>query len=166
MYALYCWLGRLIYWLILPYRVTWLVTTDRVGVVLTDQAGRIFLTKNWLGNGVWRLPGGGVKSGESPAATAVRELAEELGLKLAPADLVYLGSTRRGAWSGQWSALRTRSGRATIELNRRELIAGQWFDPVDLDGLQLDGTVKAALGWAGLWPLSRPPGSGAPSTRG
>lgn len=161
MYAAYCWLGRIVYWLILPYRITWLATTDRVGVILTNPAGQIFLTKNWLGSGTWRLPGGGVKQGESLAAAAVRELAEELDLKLLPAELIYLGSIRRGSWSGQWSALRVRLARPEIELNRRELVAGEWFDPGQLNGLALDAAAAAALGWAGLWPAGQKPASPA-----
>lgn len=163
MYAVYCWLGRILYWLILPYRVTWLATTDRVGVILTDPGGKIFLTKNWLGSGIWRLPGGGVKRGESLPAAAVRELAEELGLRLSPSELIYLGSTRRGSWSGQWSALRVRLARSEVELNRRELVAGEWFAPVELGRLQLDETAEAALGWAGLWPVRQSPPSGPAS---
>ena len=156
MYKAYYWLGRLVYWLMLPYRVTWLTTTNRVGVVLLDSAGRILLIQNWLGDGAWRLPGGGIKRGESPPVAAVRELAEEIGVELTPAGLSYLGSSRRGTWSGQWSAFRGRLARPTISLNRHELVAGEWFDLVDLADLPLDGSVKLALGWAGLWPVLSP----------
>ncbi len=156
MYKAYCWLGRLAYWLMLPYRVTWLTTTNRVGVVLLDSTDRIFLIQNWLGDGAWRLPGGGIKRGESPPTAAARELAEEIGVELAPAGLSYLGSSRRGAGAGQWSAFRGRSARPAISLNRHEVVAGEWFKPADLVGLPLDGSVKLALSWAGLWPVLSP----------
>lgn len=49
------------------------------GLVFTDAAGRILLVKPTY-NDVWHLPGGVVEDGESPAAAAVREVREELGL--------------------------------------------------------------------------------------
>jgi GrpB-like predicted nucleotidyltransferase (UPF0157 family)/ADP-ribose pyrophosphatase YjhB (NUDIX family) len=39
---------------------------------------------------LWGLPGGGVEAGEDALATAVRELAEETGLSLAPSELTSL----------------------------------------------------------------------------
>jgi 8-oxo-dGTP pyrophosphatase MutT (NUDIX family) len=38
----------------------------------------------------WALPGGRCDEGETPVAAALRELAEELGLKVAPADVLGL----------------------------------------------------------------------------
>jgi 8-oxo-dGTP pyrophosphatase MutT (NUDIX family) len=40
--------------------------------------------------GQWALPGGRCDEGETPVAAALRELAEELGLKVAPADVLGL----------------------------------------------------------------------------
>ena len=58
-------------------------------VVLVDASGRVLLfltvdphspeTGTW-----WELPGGGMEPGESVAATAARELAEETGFAVAP----------------------------------------------------------------------------------
>jgi 8-oxo-dGTP pyrophosphatase MutT (NUDIX family) len=63
-----------------------------VRVVLLDAGGRLLLfdthdptmpeTGRW-----WELPGGGMKPGEDPRATAVREVAEETGLRLALGDV-------------------------------------------------------------------------------
>lgn len=63
-----------------------------VRVVLQDAAGRVLLfrtvdpqmpeTGQW-----WELPGGGMEPGESVAQTAVREVAEETGLRLDAEDV-------------------------------------------------------------------------------
>lgn len=153
-YGIYRWLGRLIYWLLLPYRLTWLATTNRVGVVLTNPSGEIFLVKNWLGDGAWRLPGGGVKRGESSEVAASRELSEELGVACQPGNLSYLGSLRQGSWSGEWSAFRGQSAGQAVKINRSEIVAGQWFSPPLLGGIELADRTKSALGWAGFWPVA------------
>lgn len=49
------------------------------GVLIIDSAGSVLLVKPNYKDG-WDLPGGYVEPGESPAAAAVRELREELGL--------------------------------------------------------------------------------------
>ncbi len=59
-----------------------------VSVVITNLAGDVLLLKHSYGPNVWALPGGGLGNGEDPAAAALREVQEELGLKLARVELV------------------------------------------------------------------------------
>ncbi|MFF5179066.1 NUDIX hydrolase [Micromonospora sp. NPDC000316] len=60
-------------------------------VLLVDAAGRVLLFHGLdparPGHRYWFTPGGGLAPQESPSAGAARELAEETGLRLAPADL-------------------------------------------------------------------------------
>jgi 8-oxo-dGTP pyrophosphatase MutT (NUDIX family) len=65
------------------------VERTSVRIVLVDASGRILLFRTVdpfdAGLGTWwELPGGGMEPGESVAATASRELAEETGFVLAP----------------------------------------------------------------------------------
>jgi 8-oxo-dGTP pyrophosphatase MutT (NUDIX family) len=58
----------------IPYKNSW---NMNAAIILTRRASRM---KNHAGQ--WALPGGRMDTGETPAETALRELEEEVGLKL------------------------------------------------------------------------------------
>lgn len=63
---------------------------DVVAAALLDGAGRVLVAQRPAGKslaGLWEFPGGKIEPGEAPAAALVRELAEELGIEVAEADL-------------------------------------------------------------------------------
>jgi 8-oxo-dGTP pyrophosphatase MutT (NUDIX family) len=64
----------------LPESVEW---STRAALVLTRRADGL---RSHAGQ--WALPGGRVDAGESPEQAALRELAEEVGLQLGPADVL------------------------------------------------------------------------------
>lgn len=58
--------------------------------VLLDSNGKLLIAKRPQGRplaGLWEFPGGKVESGESPEHALIRELAEELGIGIALADI-------------------------------------------------------------------------------
>ena len=62
-----------------------------VAAALIDAAGRILLQQRAPDRamaGLWEFPGGKVEQGELPEAALARELAEELGILIEPADLL------------------------------------------------------------------------------
>ncbi len=61
--------------------------------VLLDGEGRILIAKRPEGRplaGLWEFPGGKMEPGEAPEDALIRELAEELGIEIATADLTPL----------------------------------------------------------------------------
>ena len=65
-------------------------------VVMRDAAGRVLHVRK-RGTQMLMLPGGKPESGETAAATALREFAEELGAELDPAQLRFMGEFRAAA---------------------------------------------------------------------
>jgi 8-oxo-dGTP diphosphatase len=62
-----------------------------VAAALADGNGRILLQQRSPGRsmaGLWEFPGGKVEPGETPEAALVREIEEELGIVLEPAELI------------------------------------------------------------------------------
>lgn len=62
-----------------------------VAAALVDEGGRVLLQQRGAGRamaGRWEFPGGKVEPDELPEAALARELAEELGISVAIADLV------------------------------------------------------------------------------
>ena len=70
-----------------------------VAIALIDRQGRVLLQKRRAGGrhgGLWEFPGGKVEPAESPESALVREIAEELAIVVAPADLHEEGEATEG----------------------------------------------------------------------
>ncbi|GAA3725968.1 NUDIX hydrolase [Plantactinospora mayteni] len=77
-------------------------------VLLVDADGRVLLFRGWdparPERRYWFTPGGGLDPDETPAAGAARELAEETGLRLPPAEFgePIRQEVTEFSFGGQW----------------------------------------------------------------
>ena len=137
----------------LPYRPC-------VGLMVLNSQGQVWIGRRRMRpdkeapGGSWQMPQGGIDAGESPAAAALRELAEETGMRTArivgesrlwhsydlPAELV--GRVWGGKYRGQtqkWFAIRFEGKDAEIDIappgHEPEFEAWRWALIDDVLGL-------------------------------
>jgi 8-oxo-dGTP diphosphatase len=95
----------------------------------------------------WNFPGGTVKRGETPDATARRELAEEIGL-VAP-QLEPAGEAS-GVWDGRRDLVHFFELRLDrlpeLQLDNREIIGTRLVSPEEMPAIAVTGPVAAYLG--------------------
>jgi ADP-ribose pyrophosphatase YjhB (NUDIX family) len=104
-------------------------TFVHVSVALSQTYGTLLVQERKSENyGKWNLPGGHLELGETLKQGAVREVAEETGLKAEISDLVGVYTSIR---SPDYQAIRfVFSGRHTgVPVAGDEILAARWFSP-------------------------------------
>lgn len=122
-----------------------------VKAVVTDDAGRLLLVRR-ADNGRWTVPAGIVDPGEEPAATAVREVFEETGVRVRVDRVAGVGTTAPVTYpngdEAQYldvvMACRYLSGEARV--NDDENLEVRWFDADALP--ELPPLHRRAIAWA------------------
>jgi len=62
--------------------------TSAVAAVISDASGRVLLCQQSQGHRLWSLPGGKIRSAESPVHAVIRDVLEETGVQTEVVDLV------------------------------------------------------------------------------
>lgn len=125
------------------------VVTPSVFVATRDGQGRLLLVRR-CDSGRWELPGGRVDVGESVAGAAVRETAEETGVRVQVTGLVGLftdpAHVVRSATGGEVRqqfvvCVHATAVRGKPRPDLRETIDAAWFAPADVMSLQMEPAV-------------------------
>lgn len=141
-------LGRAVYWATWPG--IWLViqlSPPRTRLALIHK-GKVLLVKDWLGNGEWTLPGGGLKRHEPVEVGAARELLEETSILVDSKTLKNIGSFRVKTngipvrIAGFWKEAKQVP---KVTARKGELIGFMWADKQQLQKLPLNTTARAVL---------------------
>ena len=94
----------------------------------------------------WSFPGGGIKTGESPAEAAAREVMEEVGLSVMVAEPAVVVE---GAWDWRPETVFvyrvTLEGEPRLRLDHREVVGARFVRPEGLAGMRFTGPVAVYL---------------------
>ncbi len=100
--------------------------TVRVRVLIRNKQDEILLIKNWIGKNEWEMPGGGVSRNETPLHAAIREVHEETGIELEPANLrqvaTYLGRYETNVFVARVALRHVK----TMKRRKVEITAMEW----------------------------------------
>ncbi|SEO55562.1 NUDIX hydrolase [Trujillonella endophytica] len=120
-----------------------------VFVVVRHEDGRLLLVRR-CDSGAWELPGGRVDVGESAVETAVRETAEETGLRIVVTGFAGIFSdpghvvvSARGEARQQFAVLvRARAVGGDLAADLVETSEAAWVPVEDLSGLAMEVPVR------------------------
>ena len=104
----------------------------RILVVLGDD---VLVSVNWLSNGRWSLPGGGLHKGEDRLTGALRELREETGLTPKPEELQYMLEAKvhgHGLWTTFYCYVLVLDEKPSLVRQRHEVAEHRWINYHDL----------------------------------
>lgn len=74
-------LGSIFFWVSWPAQFVLVPFTKRARIIVLSENNKLLLVRVWHGNGLYTLPGGGIKPYEDEYSAAKRELAEETGIR-------------------------------------------------------------------------------------
>jgi len=146
------WLRRLYFFASWPVLKVYFRRGPRARVLLTDPAGRLLLVRGrwqrWYDDAGLALPGGGIQPSESPVTAAVRELHEELDLKLPKTQCRLLGQVRLREYGLSYEAYlfhAVLSADTPFRVVPGELVTAAWYARTALGDQRLKPEVHQAL---------------------
>lgn len=139
--------GVVVFWLTWPATYMIVKNTVRARVMLV-YGDEVLLAKVWHGTGQWGLPGGGVNNGEAINEAAVREVLEEVSLRINKEELIDLGQAKHRVYgipyTGQYYLLRL-SERPKAVAKMPEISEVAWVKTEDAQRYHLGQDSKYAL---------------------
>lgn len=127
-------IGKVIFFLAWPAFYVYLRARERTRI-LVEYNGQVLATKNWISDGDWSLPGGGMHKGEPVVRAALRELQEETGIVAESQNLRHVGHFTYKKYGLKFNyhvfALHL-TAEPRLRIQAYEISRAQWFTPSKL----------------------------------
>ncbi len=140
-------LGRIMYWVVWPGSWVYLRGSTRTRLLLLC-GDELLLVENWLGNGQWNLPGGGLHKHEDPQTGLIREVFEETGITLDNNKLRQLGAEpfkHHGFSYTCYYFMAELERKPAVKHQRLEIVDSTWAARTDITSQQHSPDVIRAL---------------------
>lgn len=99
---------------------------------MVEYQGKILLVKQSYGRGLWTIPGGGIRRGETPEEATKREVREEVGIQLE--DVKHIGKfiSTSEYKRDNVDIFNAASNGENFKIDNLEIIEAKWFPPNNL----------------------------------
>jgi len=115
---------------------------ERQQILLTLRSAQKHLMPN-----LWESTSGSVQAGESSLDAALRELQEETGIVATPDEIVFLGTTRKGASFVDIFVVRKKVDLSEIVLQAEETVAAKWVTFSQLQAMESRGELAFPISY-------------------
>ena len=140
--------GRILYVIGWPGLFVLLFFSRRSRVLIVCK-NEILLVKNWLGDGRWHTPGGGIHRSETPEQGAVRELSEEIGINFEDSDLheLFQKRVRSRHWFRYhcYAYVIEVTKKPPVSVDKREVLTASWHTITSVKDGKVGGPVLHAM---------------------
>lgn len=136
--------------------------SPRVGVgAVVVREGRVLLVRRGVppSMGLWAIPGGGLRLGESLREGAEREVFEETGIRIRAREIIYTGETVHRDEAGRvrfhYVIVDFAADYLEGEVNGADdALEARWFYPSELSGIAATKSTRTLLLEIGFLPSS------------
>ncbi len=140
-------IGVLIFFLAWPAFYVYLKRSERTRIIIAN-GNKVLVTRNWISDGAWSLPGGGLHQKEPIVQGAQRELYEETGLRVEQTQLRYLGRQTYRKY-GHYFVFHTFVAHnvdiSSLSRQKHEISRTAWMSPAELTDLNTAQDARKAL---------------------
>jgi ADP-ribose pyrophosphatase YjhB (NUDIX family) len=143
-------IGIVVFFLAWPAFYIYLRRSERTRIIIAN-GGKILMTRNWISDGKWSLPGGGLHKDEPVIAGAQRELREETGIDIDPRQLRFIGKQTYRKYGHAFvfhTFVAQNADATTLHRQKHEVSRMDWIEPSRLDSRN---TSQDALMALNLW---------------
>lgn len=129
-YAFYCLLGKISFYVSLPFLYLYGLTAKSPRTrLLFVHDNSVLIVKNWFGEQTWTLPGGGVIGIETETAALAREVHEEIGIEIDASQLIHFDTMtvqQVAPYKISIYMLKATTLPASLAIDKREITAAMW----------------------------------------